>query len=246
MRKPARALLLAMALLIATMGAAAPAQQSKAADPLVLRGIFVFIKSVKRATADRAAAIGAVNASRDDNLQEIEQQRAVADFYESRGWITSEQRATVEDQLDELIVGIEDLARRERQIVRHDTKFTRALGQNLRAEARISAPQILTRLGVPDVAANLAGSVIQGEDPLSASLDVAITKLTGGALVDPAEDPLADLRAQIGALQQATDALRGTSKVRIAAELLGLQEKLEEISGLPLPDRPGSWGRCAE
>lgn len=237
MRKRTKGLLLAMVLLIGTMGALGPARQSEAADPLVMRGIFVFVKSIKRATADRAAAIGAVNAGRDDNLQAIEQQRAVADYYESKSWITPAQRATVGDQLDELRTGLEDLARRERQIVRHDTKFTRVLGENLRAEARLSAPQILVKLGVPEAAARVAGAAIQGEKPLSAVLDAAITKATGGPLVDPARDPLADLKAQVGALQQATDALRGTSKVKIAAELLGVQEQLERISGLPLPEQ---------
>jgi len=242
MRRRTKALLLAMVLLIGSMGALAPAQNSEAADPLVLRGIFVFIKSIKRATVDRAEAIGAVNAGRDENLRDLEQARAIADYYADRGWITPEQQATVHAQVNELQTGFEDLARRERQIVRHDTQFTRVLAENLRAEARISAPQILVKLGVPEPAARIAGAVMQGEKPLSAVLDAAITKVTGGPLVDPAEDPLADLKAQIGALQEATDALRGTSKVKIAAELLGIQEKLEEISGLPLPDQGAELG----
>lgn len=231
-----------MALLVGSIGSLAPARQSEAVDPLVTRGIFVFIKSIKRATVDRAEAIGAVNASRDETLEELEQRRQVADYFEGRGWITPDQRDTVNQQLDELAEGVEDLARRERQIVRHDSKFTRALAENLRAEARLSAPQILVAAGVPEVAARVAGAAIQGEKPISAVLDIAIAKVTGGAVVDPAEDPLADLKAQIASLQEATDALRGTSKAKIAAELLGVQDALERISGLPLPQQEAELG----
>lgn len=237
-----KAALVALALLIAGIGSLAPARQSEAVDPLVTRGIFVFIKSIKRATVDRAEAIGAVNASRDETLEELEQRRQVADYYVGRGWITPDQRDTVAQQLDELAEGVEDLARRERQIVRHDSKFTRALADNLRAEARLSAPQILVKAGVPEIAARVAGAAIQGEKPLTAVLDIAIAKVTGGAVVDPAEDPLADLKAQVASLQEATDALRGTSKAKIAAELLGVQDALERISGLPLPQQEAELG----
>lgn len=234
--------LLGLAMLVGGLGSLAPARQTEAVDPLVARGIFVFIKSIKRATVDRAEAIGAVNASRDETLEELEQRRQVADYFEGRGWITPDQRDTVDQQLDELAEGVEDLARRERQIVRHDSKFTRALAENLRAEARLSAPQILVAAGVPEVAARVAGAAIQGEKPLSAVLDVAIAKVTGGPIIDPAEDPLADLKAQVAALQQATDALRGTSKAKIAAELLGVEDALARISGLPLPQQEAELG----
>ena len=242
MRRTTKALLLAFVLLFGCVGALAPMQRSEATDPLVMRGLLVLVKSIKRATADRAQAIGAVNAGRDENLRELEQVRAVADYFAGKGWITAEDKATVHAQVDQLQTGFEDLARRERNIVRHDTKFTRVLAENLRAEARLSAPQILTKLGVPEAAARIAGAAIQGEKPLSAVLDAAITKVTGGPLVEPTEDPLADLKSQLGSLREATDALRGTSKVKIAAELLGIQEKLEEIGKLPLPDQGAELG----
>jgi outer membrane biosynthesis protein TonB len=227
-----------MFVLLVAAGGALPAPRSaEALDPLTARVVLVFFKSIKRATADRAQAIGTVNASLGENLQVLEQKRQVAAVFESKGWITPEQRVIVDQQLDELKQDYEDVARRQRDIVRHDTKFTSVLGENLRAEAKFSAPQILVKLGVPEFAARVAGAVINREKPVTALLDAAITKVSGGELVSPAEDPFADLKEQVGALQEATDAMRGISKARLAAQLLGVREKLEEITGLPLPQQ---------
>jgi hypothetical protein len=226
-----------MLVLLLAVGSALPApRSSEAADPLVVRGVLVFIKSVKRATVDRAQAIGTVNASRDENLKQAEQRRQVTDVYEDKGWLTPDQAQVVREQIDELEEDFEDLARRERQIVRHDTKFTRVLAENLRAEARLSAPQILVKVGVPEAVARVAGAAIQGEKPVSAILAATITKIRGGELVSPTEDPFADLKEQVGALQRSTDALRGISKGKLVAQLLGVQRKLEEISGADLPE----------
>lgn len=232
----------AMCAVVASAGLFSAVSSSHAIDPGVILGR-AFINAIKRATVDRAQAVGAVNANRDQALQELDERRAVADYFADKGWISPEEHDGALQQIDQLSGGVEDLARRERQIVRHDTAFMRNLARNVMNSLTANAPQILAEnLGLPPEAARTLGSILQGQRPLAAALDTAIARVSGQTLVDPSKGPLDDLRAQIDALEQATSALRGTSRIKLVGELLGVQDELERISLLPRDQQESQLG----
>jgi hypothetical protein len=237
-----RAVLLAAVLVVGGATLSQPAPTQATAGPEVVAVAKAFFGALKARLHDRPEGIRIVNDSRDEHLQTVAERQAVVDWYASKDYLTPEQIAFVEQNFEAVKTSLEDLARRERQIVRYDTRFGSNFVNILREGLKGSAPEILARLGLPPIAANLVGAVIQGERPVTAALNAAITKLTGGELITPADPPLKALNDQIAALEEAANALKGTSKSKLLAELLGIRTEIGDTSLLPQEEQAAKLG----
>lgn len=236
-----------LALITAASAPLASPQPAQAIDPLRPASQVIDLEAqlmkagfaaFKARFVDRREGFRTIKESQAEAVKILEQQNAKAEWWASKGYITADQAAAASRVLDQIAVAMEELAKQERRMVRNDTRFLKTFVQSLGRSLTEAAPQLLAeRFGLPPLGARIAGAIIQGEKPATAALDALITKLSGGELVAPSKEPFEGLLKQVDALQEATSALRGADRVKLLGELTGVWKKLEEISGLPIPEQ---------
>jgi hypothetical protein len=211
---------LTLTMLISAAGGGLVATQSvKAiglAEALVARAIVRTISHKVEEKADRKA----INQRRDREKAEVNQQQQVLDFQRGRGWLDQATYQRESARLVALKKGIDDRARRERQIVSFETR------NNIRSDLARSVEDALTvSTGMNPKAIAFAGSLLRGEKPVTAAIDAALAGKK--EVVDPRVQ-FRELRGTLSEVEEGLRYVRGHAGILARAELARL---LREMGG---------------
>lgn len=183
----------------------------------------------------RDRTIADINRVWDDVRGEIDQTRSVVDEHERLGWITPAEAARERQRLDAFATGVDDVARRERQITNYD--FRNGVRNDL---ADTFESVVVSTTGINPHLARFAGGIIRGESPATAAIDTAMAAITGEDTT--VRDPFEDLRSELGDFQEAIGALRGAEKEDILREVAGALTGLDGIEGLSPEEQEARLG----
>ena len=185
-------------------------------EGIVARAFFRTITEKREERTDRKN----INKRRDVEKAEVDQQQQMLDFQRDRRWLDQASFDREGARLEALTTGLDERAKRERQITSYQTR------QSIRDEWAGAVEDVLTvSTGLNPKAVSFTGSLLRGEKPITAAIDAVLAGPKD--VVDPRQQFL-DLQQTLSEVEEGIRFVRDRAGILARVRLTRL---LREMGG---------------